>query len=61
MTRAKKDIGRKGETSDPVSTSKKKSNTGQTISGHPASDGGSRQGNAGHEHASEAGRGERQS
>jgi hypothetical protein len=60
MTKSKKDIGGKRETSDSVSTSKKKTNTGQTISGHPESGGGSRQGNAGHEHSSEAGRGDRQ-
>jgi hypothetical protein len=35
MTRPKKDIGWKGATSDPVNRNKKRSNTGQTISGHP--------------------------
>lgn len=34
--------------------------SGQSISGHPDSQGGSRQGNIGHEHNAEGGRGDRQ-
>jgi hypothetical protein len=60
MTKTKKDTSKGAVKYDPVNISKKKKDVGQTVSGHPESDGGSRQGNAGHEHSSESGRGDRQ-
>jgi hypothetical protein len=61
MSKPKKNTGNKDSNLDPISTSEKKhKETGQTISGHPESEGGSRQGNIGHEHSSETGRGDRQ-
>jgi hypothetical protein len=45
----------------PVKESEKKENdSAQFVSGHPESQGGSREGNIGHEHSPETGRGDRQ-
>jgi len=60
MRKPKKNTGNRDEHLKPVQASEKNKSMGQSVSGHPESKGGSRQGNIGHEHADEAGRGDRQ-
>jgi len=58
----KKNTGNQDPNLEPVSESDKTSNdSGQVVSGHPESKGGSREGNIGHQHSPESGRGDRQS
>jgi hypothetical protein len=59
MNKPKKNTGNRSATKKPIEESKHNS-SGQTISGHPESEGGSRQGNIGHEHTIDAGRGDKQ-
>jgi len=60
MRKPNKNTGNQDTHLKPVASGEKKANTGQSISGYPESKGGSRQGNIGHEHSSETGRGDRQ-
>jgi len=61
MRKPKKNTGNSNPKLKPVADGDKKSNNaGQVVSGHPESEGGSREGNIGHEHSPEAGRGDRQ-
>lgn len=59
MARDKKLKGDRPTEQKPVDEHKAKI-AGQNISGHPDSEGGSRQGNIGHEKSGEAGRGDTQ-
>lgn len=57
----KKQSGKPEEKQPPVDSPKPPADrSGQSISGHPDSQGGSRQGNIGHEYNAEGGRGDRQ-
>lgn len=57
----KKHTGNKNPHLKPVHESEKMSNdSAQVVSGHPESQGGSREGNIGHQHSPETGRGDRQ-
>jgi hypothetical protein len=60
MRKPKKNTGNKNENQKPVESNDKNKSMGQSVSGHPESQGGSRQGNIGHEHTDESGRGDRQ-
>lgn len=60
MSKPKKNTGNQDPHLKPVESGEKKTDTGQTISGHPQSRGGSRQDNIGHEYSEETGRGDRQ-
>ncbi|MBT1698266.1 hypothetical protein KK083_15350 [Fulvivirgaceae bacterium PWU4] len=56
----KKNSGNQDAAASPPHAGKKSKSAGQAVSGHPDSEGGSRQGNIGHQHNAEAGRGDRQ-
>jgi hypothetical protein len=58
MRKPKKNTGNQDARISPVQAGGKNKN--KTVSGHANSMGGSRQGNAGHEHSSETGSGNRQ-
>ena len=60
MGEPKKGTGNKDPNHDPVDVSKRKKAPGQGVSGHPQSEGGSRQGNIGHEYSAASGRGDLQ-
>jgi hypothetical protein len=59
MKKAKKESGNKDPNLKPVSDGKRNASATR-VSGSPDSTGGSREGNIGHEHSAETGRGDRQ-
>ncbi|HEY0741203.1 MAG TPA: hypothetical protein VGD40_07065 [Chryseosolibacter sp.] len=60
MRKAKKNSGNQNADLKPVSESGKQNASAGRVSGSPDSVGGSREGNIGHEHSTETGRGDRQ-
>jgi hypothetical protein len=60
MKRTKKNTGNQDPELKPVSDSGKHNASATRVSGSPDSTGGSREGNVGHEHSTETGRGDRQ-
>lgn len=60
MKKAKKNSGNQDAGLKPVSDSEKSNASAGRVSGSPDSIGGSREGNIGHEHSTETGRGDRQ-